>query len=377
MKFCNFLFRTLLFCLCIFVFSVALRAQDVQEVTIKQAAPLTRDEFVQLVFQLQKHPERREQVAGEIRKRGLGFPLNDGLRSFVASKSGNDEIVRRTIEEAERRRINPSAAKPPTEREASDVLAHAKTEIAVAAETMPDFVVKQIIGRAYALGTSRNWITQDHLTVAVSYRAQGESHGEKYKLLAINGIPQTSAKSVNPQEDTGGYEQAGGTRSMGEYVSWLAELFNTETHADFRAVDTDTLGNRRAIVYEFAVQKENSKQSIKFDKLPPVIAAYHGRLWIDRENFRVLRFENISNDIPPYPVTATSSTIDYDWVTIAGKKYLLPSHADIQLTAVQRNQTYQTRNDIRFRNYQKYGTEVRIIEDDAEIVDQPPPEKKP
>lgn len=372
MKFCNFLFRTFIFLLCVFVFSVALRAQDVQEVTIKQAAPLTRDEFVQLVFQLQKHPEQREKVAGEIRTRGLGFPLNDGLRSFVASKSGNDPLIRRTLEEAERRRVNPNAAKPPTEREAREVLAHAKSETAAALEAMPDFVVKQLIARSYARGTSQNWITDDHLALAVSYRA---TRGEKYKLLTVNGIPQTSAKSVNPEDDNNEYEQLRGSRSIGEYVSALKELFADDTHTDFHAIDTDTLNNRRTIVYEFEVKKENSKYMVKFDTLPPVVAAYRGRVWIDRENFRVLRFENISNDIPPYPITATSSVLDYDWVTIANKKYLLPSHADIQLTILYKNQIIQTRNDIRFRNYQKYGTEVRVIEDDAEIVDQPPPKK--
>jgi hypothetical protein len=47
-----------------------------------------------------------------------------------------------------------------------------------------------------------------------------------------------------------------------------------------------------------------------------------------------------------------------------------------------RNQLIQARNEIRFRNYQKYGTEVRIIEDvgDEETTtpEEPPkPEKKP
>src|SRR5438067_11041502 len=53
-------------------------------------APLTSQELVRLVYQLPSHPEKRDEVVEEIRKRGLGFPLTDGLRSVVASKSGND-----------------------------------------------------------------------------------------------------------------------------------------------------------------------------------------------------------------------------------------------------------------------------------------------
>jgi hypothetical protein len=53
----------------------------------------------------------------------------------------------------------------------------------------------------------------------------------------------------------------------------------------------------------------------------------------------------------------------------------LPSYAEIKLTAAVGNQSIQTRNDIRFRNYQKFGAEVKIIEDIE--GDDEPPEKKP
>jgi hypothetical protein len=76
---------------------------------------------------------------------------------------------------------------------------------------------------------------------------------------------------------------------------------------------------------------------------------------------------------------------DYDWVTIADHQYLLPVAVDLRMTAVLegRGQLIQARNEIRFRNYQKYGTEVKIIEDvgdeeEPAKKDEPPkPEKKP
>ncbi len=145
----------------------------------------------------------------------------------------------------------------------------------------------------------------------------------------------------------------------------LKALFSEESRADFRLADTDTLRGRRALVYEFAVKKEFSKQTIKAEGDRIVTVGYHGRVWIDRETFRVLRVESIATDIPEdFPVTAASSVIDYDWVTIAGKQYLLPSHAEIELTAGSGERAYQTRNEIRFRNYQKFGSEVQIIEED-------------
>src|SRR3954453_16151994 len=88
--------------------------------------PLTSQELVRLVYQLPGHPEKRDEVIEEIRKRGLGFPLSDGIRSVVASKSGNDSLLRRTPEEAERRRLNPVVASLPPEAESKDLLEHAR-----------------------------------------------------------------------------------------------------------------------------------------------------------------------------------------------------------------------------------------------------------
>jgi hypothetical protein len=156
----------------------------------------------------------------------------------------------------------------------------------------------------------------------------------------------------------------------------LAALFKEETHAAFQMVDTDTLRGRRAVVFEFSVKKENSKLSIKANGDRSVITAYHGRIWLDRETYRALRIETISTDIPPdFPITAASSTIDYDWATINEKRYLLPSAAQVELTIGSGEQAIHSRNEIRFRGYQKFGAEVKIIEDVGPDEDEP--ETKP
>src|SRR4051812_12491592 len=85
--------------------------------------PISNDEFVQRLYQLPKHPGMMVQLVDDIRHRGIGFPLTDGLKSLVATKSGNDPVLRRTLEEASRRRENPVSAKLPPEAEAVDLLA--------------------------------------------------------------------------------------------------------------------------------------------------------------------------------------------------------------------------------------------------------------
>jgi len=340
--------------------------------------PLSSQELVRMLQQLPAHPEQRDVVVETIRKRGLGFPLTDGFRSLVATKSGNDALLRRTLEEAERRRLNPVAAALPPEAEGAALLEKTRAATAAAAESMPDFLVKQQITRSQAFGNTSNWNGYDRLTIAVSYRASG---GEQYKVLLVNGAP-ADTDARDGSDYSGKLE---GTTSTGEYVSILAELFNPARQAKFKLVDTDTLRNRPTLVYEFEVKRELSAQTIQTSGAveAKVVTGYRGRVWIDREKNRVLRLEDISTEIPrDFPVTAASSTIDYDWVTINEQQHLLPSRAIIQLTAREGPRITQTRNDILFKGYRKFGSELKIVDiGDDDFVDEtektPPPAKPP
>jgi len=90
-----------------------------------------------------------------------------------------------------------------------------------------------------------------------------------------------------------------------------------------------------------------------------------------------LRFEQIATEIAPdFPITAASSLIDYDWVTLNERKYLLPTHSQILLTTVNPEYVLQSRNDIRFRSYQKFGAELKVIDEVGED-DEPEPPPKP
>ncbi|MDT5261973.1 MAG: hypothetical protein QOC61_977, partial [Acidobacteriota bacterium] len=325
MKFLNYrrlLLLIGLFALCALVLGGVARAQ--------QRTPLTNAEFLATVRQLPQHPDLKEQLIGEIRRRGIGFTLTAGLRAFVATKSGNDEELRRVLEEAERRFLNPKEATPlPSIPEAADVLAKARAATLDAVAQMPDFVVKQLVTRSYALEQTQNWKVSDRLVVGVTYRV---SEGEQYRLLNIDG---TSAPTTGAEK--GDYKEAGGASSTGEFVSILKGLFEDDSHAEFKPLDTDTLRGRRALVYTYDIKKVNSKWLLDHGD-SSVIAAHRGKVWIDREKFRVLRVESASYDVPSsFAITASNIAVDYDWVTIPGQgEYLLPSRSVIVMTVAER-----------------------------------------
>ena len=352
--------------LSILILPAAISAQPAQSIQ----TPLTSKEIVSLVYQLPRRPDLRDEIVAEIRKRGIGFPLTDGLRSVVATKSGNDPLLRRTLEEAERRRSNPTASVLPPPAEANDLLERTRTATLAAAKAMPDFLVKQLIRRSRAHGSTNNWIPQDNLTIAVGYRA---NMGEEYKVLAVNGIPlsQEARQTRDYSKDVDG----GATSSGVEYISAVAGVFSPESQATFSLVDTDTVRGRRSLVFEYEVKKANSQLTLRAGEIAPVTVGSRGRIWLDRETNRVLRFEQIATEVPyDYPITAASSVIDYDWVTISEQKYMLPTHSEIRMTQSNKGVTVQSRNEIRFRDYQKFGAELKVID---EIDDEDFPPEKP
>jgi hypothetical protein len=335
-------------------------------------SPLSSKEVVALVYQLPKHPELRDSIVEEIRKRGIGFPLTDGMRSLVATKSGSDAVLRSTLEEAERRRVNPTASARPPEAEANELLDRTRTATLAAAAAMPDFIVKQLIKRSYAYGTTSNWIPQDNLTIAVGYRANA---GEEYKVLAVNGMPlgQEARQSHDYSKDV-----APGTTSSGvEYISAVADVLKPESKTVFKLVDTDLVQGRRTLVFEYEIEQPLSTLTLKAGEASAGVGS-RGRVWIDRETNRVLRFEQIATEIPGnFPITAARSTIDYDWVAINENKYLLPSRSEILLTSVSGNMSRQSRNEIRFRSYQKFGAELKVIDEIDEKDFAPDKPEKP
>ena len=212
----------------------------------------------------------------------------------------------------------------------------------------------------------------DRLLVAVSYRSpdvSGTNGAEEYRVLSVNGLPKATP------EKKGSYEEVGGTSSTGEFVTVLATIFKSENETVFEAITTDVLRGRKTIVYSFETTKEKAKQVIAvLDTHESTVAGMKGKVWIDRENFRVLRVESTATEIPDdFSVRAAVRNIDYEWVTIADEKYLLPLLSDVRLTSKYGKEKYESRNLIRFKEYQKYGSEVKILDDDIKDV----PEEKP
>ncbi len=331
-----------------------------------QEKPLAQTEYVRMLYAI-KGNSGIEPIVEAIRRRGINFQVTDGLRGLTRSKSANNEDLRRALEEAERRRLNPESTKLPPPNVSASILEKTTANTLALLDDMPDFVVKQLITRSEAYAGTGNWRPYDNLIIAVSYSSE---KGEQYKVLSKNGAPVNS-------DTANSYNGLDGATSGGEFVEDLTKIFKPDSKTRFEVESTDVLRGRSAVVYNYEILLENNKHGgvgLKGPIYRSSPAGEKGRIWIDRDNFRVLRIEYQLTDIEPnFAVKAVTKFIDYDQVEIAGEKYLLPVLSDFRGTVESSGRRFESRNLIRFKNYQKFGSEVKILDDDVE----PAAENKP
>lgn len=334
-----------------------------------QDKPLTQAEYVKMLYGLQKNPSGKTVIVEALRKRGIDFVVTDGIRSLTRSKGANDDELKRALEEADRRRQNPASTKLPSQTESDAILTKARAATLQALDEMPDFVVKERITRSAAYAGTGNWRPYSNLVVAVSYSTE---KGEQYQVLVVDGLRLNSEKGSN-------YGGLTGATTAGEFVENLQKIFKAESKTKFEATETDVIGNRPALVFTYQINIENNKDGgVTYTNVltQSSRAGEIGKIWVDRETFRILRLEFQLTDIERgFPITAFQSSTDYDWVKIADENYLLPSKSDAKFTVRESTIMTQQRNVIYFRNYQKYGSEVRILDDDITPTPEPTPVK--
>ncbi len=335
----------------------------------QEKVPISQAEYVKLLYGVEANPSSIDGLIEQVQKRGINFELTSGIKSLTASKSKNHAGLKRTLEQALRRFRDPVGTQPPNAAEAKKLLDDTRANTLVAVEEMPDFVVKQLVKRGIAYAGTNTFRSLDHLIIGVSYLASGS---EEYRVLSVNGIRQPLEAPKN------NYSEVRGTSSTGEFVTILATIFKPFSETTFEVVDSDEIDGRRAVAYDFSIEKDKAQQMITSHQVvtESTIAGMKGRLWIDREKARVLKIESEATQIPTdFPITRAKRVIRYGWVDISDDSYLLPAYSEVRLTSRNGRKTYETRNQITFKGYKKYGSEVTILPDDEEIVEEPANEK--
>jgi hypothetical protein len=88
-----------------------------------------------------------------------------------------------------------------------------------------------------------------------------------------------------------------------------------------------------------------------------VITGQHGTVYVDAETGQVVRIVADSDSIPPdFPVRASTTALDYGFVGVGDRKYLLPLRAEVRMDTV----GLHIRNLVEFHGYRKFAGQSTI-----------------
>ena len=214
-------------------------------------------------------------------------------------------------------------------------------------ETLPNYVVKQYTTRYQSDSANRQHTAWQALDV-VTADVVAENGAESYKNIMVNGKP---TKDV---DQTGSW-------SEGEFASTLQAILSPASDALFVNKRSTTIVNRPAYRYDYTIDQPRSSWRVEAGG-STYRPAYGGAIWIDKETSRVLRIEMSGRNLPrDFPLDQVESTVNYDFVAIGDKKFLLPTHSEA--LSCMRGTSECTRNVIEFRNYRKFGADESITFD--------------
>lgn len=200
--------------------------------------------------------------------------------------------------------------------------------------------------------TDTSWKPVDTIEEQLTYF----SHRETYKLVATNG------KKAGPDE-----QPEPGAASSGEFGSTLSGIFDPASHADFNWKRWDKVRGQPVYVFTFSIAKENSTAQLVAGRTK-LIVAYHGLIFAERESNTILRLTTEAEIPPDFPLQHVIHELDYGPAMIAGERFVLPLHGEMQSQASESfinsgqmlggSPLVSFRNRIDFKGYRKYGVDA-------------------
>ena len=363
--------------------AAALHAQ--MQMNVEQLADFVRSELA-----LKQHTDK--QIAAGVKKIQLSERLTDkaildleaqgaGPKTAEALRSLRDQsaIIKRTA--APDVTSSPATSPDSTLTSAPPT---AKLGVQVVQPPPPDSVHQQQVldlMRQYALTYAQS--LPNYICVRVDRRYVDPHAGDHYRSLGTvlakvsynEGQEQYKVYSVGGQivdAEMGGIG-GGGARSSGEFAGMMRSLFEPKSNAEFGWDHWARLRGRTMAVFNYFIDSGHSSYSISYGEGRSddqrIITAYKGLVYADANTGEIDRITFNAVDVPlSFPVRTASELIDYDLVSIGDQQSILPMRALLHMSTLHET----SKNEIEFRNYKKFGSDV-IIKYDMDASAPPPP----
>jgi hypothetical protein len=290
-----------------------------------------------------------KQIADYVKTIRMTERLDEAIIEDIGAGPRTSEALRRLIESSKSLPApkplppKPVAAPipPPDSVEQTRVLAAARDYARDYSKKLPNFICTQVTRRYEDPSGLEFWQSQDTVVEKLSFFEQKE----EYKLLFVNN-----------RAFTGTRERIGGTVTRGEFGTRLKEVFDPKSEAKFEWERWATLRGKRMLVFRYVIAQERSEYSVQYGT-SVTVPGYGGLVYIDRDTHAVMRITQEVNEMPVgFPINSILAILDYDFIKVADSEFVLP----LKASTIARMSKQLFKNDVEFRNYNRFGAEATI-----------------
>lgn len=148
--------------------------------------------------------------------------------------------------------------------------------------------------------------------------------------------------------------------STGEFGGLLKMVFAPEVKTSFQWKGASVIEGEPMFVYSFRASRSRARYSLVWGSFPKQVAmaGFEGVVYIDQKASNPRRVEIRATELPTaFPMRDASMSVRYDYVTLGGRSYLLPTRAE---TSCRHGKRSLLRNEIEFSQYRKYTAESKV-----------------
>lgn len=274
---------------------------------------------------------------------GAAQPQNDA--SELANISGSPETDRHNSKHLVITSLPPGAVPPPSPDQLETIVAGARKRALDYSKALPNFVCIEVTSRSVDQSGNGNWKHRDSIAELLTYHDRQESRS----TLEVNG-KRSSLKRADMNSTW--------PISVGEFGALLNLVFAPSSKTDFTWKEAGSLsdgGMLQALSYRVA--RENATLDLS-ESNNTIGVGFHGLVYIDAATSGIRRITVEADNLPHnFSMHAASMTVDYDYVAISGRDYLLPVSSTVSL---QRHRRQIELNEIAFRNYRRFASRTKI-----------------
>jgi len=235
---------------------------------------------------------------------------------------------------------------PPTAEQLEAIVAQARKRALEYGKALPNFMCVEVTNRSVDQAGSGSWRHRDSLAELLTYHDNTETR----TTLEVNGVHSTLKRTeLNTTWPI----------SVGEFGAILNLVFKPSSKTEFVWKEAATMGDGSGTVQvlSYRVSKENATVVLTQGN-DQVGLGFKGSVYIDATTGGVRRVTLQADDVPHnFAFHAASVMVDYNYVAIAGRDYLVPVRSTVTL---QRGRRQIEMNEISFRNYRRFASRTKI-----------------